>query len=93
MFWHHISALQYCNSTTITNYRLFTGHESGHINRVILLQGAGRWLGVGGGWSLVNNISPSCSSHTGTIGPFPLLRSGGLNNVIFLSACFRFPQF
>ena len=56
MFWHHISALQYCNSTTITNYRLFTGHESGHINRVILLQGAGRWLGVGGGWSLVNNM-------------------------------------
>ena len=63
---HHISALQDCNGTTITNYRLFTGHESGHINRVILLQGAGRWArAVGGGWSIT-------SLHHAAVKPGPL---------------------
>ena len=46
--------------------------------------------GGGSGRRLVNNISPSCSSQTRTIGPFPLLRSGGsIRNVFSLSECFR----
>ena len=46
-------------------------------------------MGTGSGRRLINNISPSCSSQTRTIGPFPLLRSGGLHNVFSLSACLR----